>query len=594
MTKKKTNKIKSKEIRTKEQRYKLKGFMYYFVTALIAVTVVLSCIFASVVDITAPALTARFILSVLALVVVDVYVFNLARFITFLFLDKAYRKYVLSTMSDFVRMKQGCSGTGKSSTGVHESVIMARALEVALRTEYWSLSLIRCRSERQEKNFQEVKKAYDFYTSYDEELNAKAQAKIDARLAELKKMLQKVKALPRGKAKRAAQTEYRRKRRIVLRANAQETRGCIWCLWSNIPIRVGNCMSLRATADYLVQLKPLPVFSILFWDEIGNTLAKMGFTQVEITQFIEELFRYPRHYGEFRIIMTEQEGTNVLNVTRKNVAFMDFYTRPQEKVMTPLLFKLIHKLIDWWLSVRKYKVRSRLLDLIYLWAKDMERNIGFCKFFPMQVGNQEQAGAGKILSKVKTRYAFATLNAEYDDRTYREGYKAKNKPISGEIWEKLDLTVEEIDEERELRENLLSKPSVELRRELGLKLSNFEILSDEISDLDIDLDKVNEWIKNLFKKKKPVPINKLSEQQFAQLLEQVDKYRSRYKQVRDALEGSDITMQKVQQWLQAKLKTKNSVGLLEVSDSVFAELLHSIKNPKPQESREKAVTPSLA
>lgn len=565
------------EARTKEQRYKLKGLLYYLLTALVAVTVVLTCVFASGVDLTAPALTVRFIAAVLALVVAALYFLNVVRFFTLLLLCGEYRKYALSTMSDYVRMKQGCSGTGKSSSGVHESVYMAQALKVTLLTEYWSLSRMRYRSERQEKDYLEVKKAYDFYTSEDARLNAAAQARIDARLAELKVMLQEVKRITDKRAKRAAQTEYRRKRKIYLRQNAQEIRGCIWCLWSNIPIRVGNRMSIRATADYLVQLKPLPVYSVLFWDEVGNTLAKMGFTQTQITQFIEEVFRYPRHYGEFRIIMTEQEGNNVLNVTRKNIAFMDLFTRHQEKVMTPLLFKLIHKFIDWWLKVRKYKTRLPGLDAIYRWAKDLEKNIGFRKFFPMQLGNQEQAGAGKVLSKVRPRYAYATLNGEYDDRTYRDGYKAKDKPLEGKAWVKLDLTVDEIDEERELRENLLSKPSVELRKELGLKLTNFEWLTDEISDLGIDIDNVNVWIKKLFNKKKPIPINKLTGEQLAQLFRHIGKYRARFEQIQDVAVGLDDVMSRVQTWLKARLKTSKDVDLVDVTDDVFSKLLKAIQ-----------------
>lgn len=577
MKKKATKSRKIPETRTKEQRYRLKGFFYYFTTALIAVSVILACIFASGVDLTAPALTARFIVAVLALVVAAVYVFNVVRFLTLLLLCGEYKKYVMSTMSDYVRMKQGCSGTGKSSSGTHEAVYMAQALKVALLTEYWSLSRMQYRSERQEKDYLEVKKAYDYYTAEDARLNAEARARIDARLAELKRLLQEVKRLPRGRAKRALQTEYRSKRKIYLRQNSQEIRGCIWCLWSNIPIRVGNRMSIRATADYLVQLKPLPVFSVLFWDEVGNTLAKMGFTQTQITQFIEEVFRYPRHYGEFRIIMTEQEGNNVLNVTRKNIAFMDLFTRHQEKLMTPLLFSLLHRLIDWYLSKRKYNARSWALAGFYRWVKDLEKNIGFRKFFPLQIGNQEQAGAGKVLSKVRPRYAYATLNCEYDDRTYRDGYKAKDKQLEGKAWEKLDLTVEEIDEERELRENLLSKPSVELRKELGLKLTNFELLSDALVGLDVDIDRVNVWVKKLFNKKKPIPINKLTEQQFTQLLGYVAKYRARHEQIQDVAVGLDDVMGRVQTWLKARLKTTKEVDLMDVTDEVLKQLLRAIQ-----------------
>lgn len=525
MSKKKKQKHLARERRTKEQRYKRKGFWYYTLPFLFLLAVTLIEWLVGNIDLSFKQVTLKLIFGI-AFAFLTVYSgVNAVRYVILLLRCVLYREYVVKTISDYVRMKQGCSGTGKSSSGSHEATFMAEELELMLRIEYWLLKRKKSRTEREEKDWQEVKKAYDYYTTIDAQLQAKADERIAERNLALASLLEDIKEMARGKAKRQAMAKYRLQRAMVRRVNKNEIVGCVWCLWSNIPIRVGNRMSNVATVRHLLQLDCLPKYTVLIWDEIGNTLSKYGFSQTQITQFIEELFRYPRHYNEMRIIMTEQEGNNVLISTRKNIAFLDYFTEKQKSLMRPALFKVLLSIMDRIVEKRHYNVNVYWFVRLYIFCKDMYRNIGFRVFSVMQIGNQEQAGAGKVLSKVKRRVAFATLNCEYDDRCYRDGYKSKDKPINGQVWDKLLLSEQDINEERELRENLLSKPTIELKQELGLKLSNFDMVTLAIDGTDIDYNKVNDWIKKKWKRR--TAINKLTTGQVDELIQAISSYKQK-------------------------------------------------------------------
>lgn len=515
----------AKEHKTKEQIYKRKGFFYYAMPPVIYLALTFTLWLAWHIELSFTKVTAKLII-VLALGAMAAFRFiNLFRYVINLLRCRGYCNYTIGTINDYVRVKQGCSGTGKSSTGAHESVYMADANESTLRQDYWLLKNKRDRTEREELDWLETKKAYEYYVAKDAELKAQAERNIAERNKELKQFLHMARSLPRGKEKRQSLANCRRYRAFVKRANRNEIVGCIWCLWSNIPIRVGNRVSNVATVRHLMQLDCLPKYTIFFWDEIGNTLSKYGYTQTQITQFIEELFRYPRHYNEMRIIMTEQEGNNVLIATRKNVAFLDFFTRPQRTIMRPLRYKIIKSLIDWWVEKRGYKPKAPWLIALYQHCLNMYYNLGFRIFTVKRIGNQEQAGAGQVLNQEQRRFAFATLNCEYDSRCYREGYKAKDKDVNGDVWVKLNLSQQDIEKERELRENLLSKPTIELKNELGLKLSNFDQITLAIEGTKLDYNKINDKIKKLYGHK--IAISKLTQAQVDDILKAIDDYKAR-------------------------------------------------------------------
>ena len=513
----------AKERTPKLTTYVRKGLLYYSIAPILLTILTLLLWIVWNIELSFVKITAKLITLLITSVLALFGYINLIRYFVNLERCSKYRSYVLSTMSDYVRMKQGCSGTGKSSSGSHEATYMAEECKAMLLNEYWLLSNKRNLTEREELDFYETKKAYDYYLSKDAELKAQAERNIAERNKALQSEWERIKALPNDKYKRREKQQYRRHSAMVKRANKNEIIGCVWCLWSNIPIRVGNRMSCTATVRHLLQLDYLPKFTILIWDEIGNTLSKQGFSQTQITQFIEELFRYPRHYNEMRIIMTEQEGNNVLISTRKNIAFIDYFTEPQKSIMKPLLFKIAKALIEYYVKAHNYNVQSHWLAGLYNYACTMYRNIGFRIFSVMRIGNQEQAGAGQVLTKERKRVAFATLNCEYDDRCYRQGYKAKGKAVNGVIWNKLNLSEQDIEDERELRENLLSKPTIELKQELGLKLTNFDQITLAIEGTDIDYNKINIWIKKKYKAK--IAINKLTTLQVNEILQAISSYK---------------------------------------------------------------------
>lgn len=518
----------AKECKTKEQIYKRKGLVYYTAPPIVLTVIALTLWLVWRIELTFSNVTAKLVIVLIfGLLAVFGYI-NVIRYVIYLIRCGRYRSYVLDTMNDYVRMKQGCSGTGKSSSGTHEATYMSDECKRMLLNEYWLLTNKRLLTAREELDLAETKKAYEFYTAKDAELKAQAEECIKERNNALQYELNCLRQLPNGKDKRALKRQYRRHCANVRRANKDEIIGCVWGLWSNIPIRVGNRMSCTATVRHLLQLDCLPKYSVLFWDEIGNTLSKQGFSQTEITQFIEELFRYPRHYNEMRIIMTEQEGNNVLISTRKNIAFMDYFTEPQKSVMKPFLFKAAKNLIEYYVEERNYKSTARWLVNLYNYVCTMYRNIGFRVFSVLRIGNQEQAGAGQVLTKERKRVAYATLNCVYDDRCYRQGYKAKDNAVNGSVWDKLYLSEKDIEDERELRENLLSKPTIELKQELGLKLSNFDQITLAIAGTDIDYNKVNLWIKKKYKSK--IAINKLTAGQVEEILQAISAYKQKEKQ----------------------------------------------------------------
>ena len=208
------------------------------------------------------------------------------------------------------------------------------------------------------------------------------------------------------------------------------------CLWSKDTIvdKYGR-KSQKLTLDHLQQKKKLLYRAILLYDEIGKdlpALLKLMDDQnkdVDLRE-VSGFMRYLRHYGEFKIIFTEQDVKNMFKdnrrVTDENILFSN-----QVTVMRPIIFKLIQYFHRWYIAKIEEKTprwMSKSLSVLigrYFKAYDNWLSyIGFRKYNFHFIGNVDKS---LVKEKKGSFILMPHLNCHYDSRANRYKYKcAKN------------------------------------------------------------------------------------------------------------------------------------------------------------------------
>lgn len=303
-----------------------------------------------------------------------------------------YKNRIIESKKHYVRTKSGPPGTGKSATAGAEAVILAAESERYIKYRYWQLT-----------------------AKYEE-----------------KKIL-----------KDTEWEEYRELQEAIEYYSAHP--GCIWCLFTDIPIMVGSKAAHELTLEHLGQMERLPPYAVCYIDEIGAKIDndnRIG----QMLERIAELSRYCRHYGEYHIIYTEQEETNYFKDLRRNVAYIE-RMRSQTPALVPLLPAAINSIIRFFVNLFGRKKNNRLAKItLFL---DKFNDFGF------RVIKSKRTLSEFDREKTEKRNRAvlpALLNYSYNARTFRLGYYALGQPIMAQAWQSLLLTREHIDKDRAFKE----------------------------------------------------------------------------------------------------------------------------------------------
>lgn len=303
-------------------------------------------------------------------------------------------------LDNVVVVKIGSPGCGKSSSGLYEAVVMARKMWNDLRWKHYCYSRNlakwrRCPERYRQKliEWDEIKFSYDFF----------------------------------------------------------KNNNCVPCLLSNIPVMVDSKYTTFASKEHCEQRSRLPAHCVLFLDEVGAMLtvdtAKHRMGDDDDAQQnainVSDFFRLCRHFGNWRIICTEQDSENIYIDVRRVVSKNE-YMLWQKWVLKPYLF------LGLFLPLRALAICWQKSNKVFapplMFLEKLCRHIGFRKYRYL-TENNTQRHTGMQKGK-RTFYLPSMLNFKYDERTFRNFYKCKEDTIEPHVFD--NLILEDTDTFREM------------------------------------------------------------------------------------------------------------------------------------------------
>jgi hypothetical protein len=293
---------------------------------------------------------------------------------------RAWRHERQIKLDNIVVVKIGAPGCGKSSSGLYEAVVMARKMWRDLRWQYYKYHA----RKHKPANWAEIEFSYNYF----------------------------------------------------------KNSNCVPCLLSNIPVMVDGRYTTFVSKEHCEQRERLPAHCVLFLDEVGAMLsvdtakARMGDDEnaQENAVNVSDFFRLCRHFGNWRIICTEQDSENIYIDVRRVVSKNE-YMLSQKWVLKPYLFLAV------FLPLRALAIQFQKTSIVFArplaFLEKLCKCIGFRKYRYLTENNTERV-TGMQTGK-RTFYLPSLLNYKYDERTFRNFYRCKDKPISPHVFASLIL-----------------------------------------------------------------------------------------------------------------------------------------------------------
>lgn len=203
----------------------------------------------------------------------------------------------------------------------------------------------------------------------------------------------------------------------------------------------------------------MPQFSVLFNDEIGCQFkAKKG--DSDDLDPLSELARFIRHFIDGYWDLTEQEISKTFIDLRRVGGSNKWFTKQEWKLKPKRLLAIYSSLkqtvmVDFHLS-KFFKIGTSQRSVCIKNAKRQSRRYGkFLKLLKRYISNigwrrYEYSELGNSQSKEMTEngvhvfYLPSCLNCQYDDRAYRNKYKAKDKQIENSVFTSQILTDQDL------------------------------------------------------------------------------------------------------------------------------------------------------
>lgn len=210
------------------------------------------------------------------------------------------------------------------------------------------------------------------------------------------------------------------------------TSGAYPCLATTTPVYVDGVPANRLVADHLIQEEKLPYGTVGFIDEARQVLPpELHNTNPDC---VLEMAKFSRQYGEFHFNLVDQAKEGAFVAWRRCTDSFDFMEDQKWVLKARFLFWLADFLTD-----RMKKPTHRKVAFIKV-LKKIAKHIGYRKYYYTDFGNEYK----QSISKTKTFILPSFLNADYDDRAYRKGYRARNKQLNVIKWNSMEFTEEQI------------------------------------------------------------------------------------------------------------------------------------------------------
>lgn len=225
------------------------------------------------------------------------------------------------------------------------------------------------------------------------------------------------------------------------------------CFASNIPCysKRYKRYSYKFETAHLKQQKRLAFRTCGFVDEIGTTgnfnLARGVETNRDNATDADDFARLLRHFGEFRLRATEQDGENIAIFLRRVAGDNKRFDRKQWVLKPRFLFWIYTKLRKHFVKHMRYSEAK----LFGKFMKNLKKYIFSCGFFKLtytSCGNLQTTGRiDKIVLVMKEKKTFfffpRASEVVYDTRAYQNAYKPLNQSIDLSVFYKMKLMREE-------------------------------------------------------------------------------------------------------------------------------------------------------
>jgi len=283
-------------------------------------------------------------------------------------------------LDNVVIVKIGSPGCGKSSSGLYEAVVMARKMWTELQWNFVKY----CTKRIKPQNWSEIEYSYNYF----------------------------------------------------------KNSNCVPCLLSNIPVMVDGKYTTFVSKEHCEQKERLPAHCVLFLDEVGamlsvDTAKQRQGDDADAQQNainVSDFFRLCRHFGNWRIICTEQDSENIYIDVRRVVSKNE-YMLSQKWVLKPYVFLTIFYPLRW-LAI-KINRWQKIIAPPLIFLEKLCKSIGFRKYrFLTENNTQRLSGMQK---GKRTFYLPSLLNFKYDERTFRNFYKCKDQVIIPTVFKNLVL-----------------------------------------------------------------------------------------------------------------------------------------------------------
>jgi len=213
-------------------------------------------------------------------------------------------------------------------------------------------------------------------------------------------------------------------------------RGYIPCLATTLGMRVDGRYSYKANNKFFLQTQRVPEYCVIFDDESGSTKGANTSSTVDCN--VADFYRYVRHYGDYMLIMTEQGDDGAGKYIRKCLD-NTIYCKQQKWIFKPeLLLRIYRKVRNKMIRREEGGICKPRFNTFVYYFGEIIKTIGFRQISYRNMGNVEHED-GALKGTGGKYYLPSRLIYDYDDRSYRFTYKAKDLPIELEGWTRLTL-----------------------------------------------------------------------------------------------------------------------------------------------------------
>ena len=206
--------------------------------------------------------------------------------------------------------------------------------------------------------------------------------------------------------------------------------------------------SFDLSKEHLFQKKRLPYRCVLICDEISSMIPNEAIAEVKDSDLLREFIRWVRQFLNGYCFFGDIRAGDAFIAIRSGCGTNYTLYRKQKWLLKPIFLISIKKLLmsfidfDFWVY-RMFKKGSKISNKVeyslrnkqglrkfLIWLERLINNVGEREYFFKKEGNKDNGlKDGDVKSKSGRYYFTSPLDIKYNDRVFRELYRAKDMPF---------------------------------------------------------------------------------------------------------------------------------------------------------------------